>query len=30
MAFTSREPDDAEVAQMLDELLRDGDGSVTE
>jgi hypothetical protein len=30
MAFTSREPDDSEVAQMLDELLRDGDGSVTE
>lgn len=28
MAFKSREPDDAEVAEMLDELLRDGDGPV--
>ena len=29
MAFKSREPDDAEVAEMLDELLRDGDGPVS-
>lgn len=30
MAFKSREPDDAEVAEILDELLRDGNGPVSE
>ncbi len=27
MAFKSREPEDAEIAEMLDELLRTDDGS---